>query len=60
MKTKPSKHVLNQESAAYVRCGFSKQDQLRCHVMCIGRQITHFHLERLPFHLRGIARAIML
>ena len=32
--------------------------QIRCHLICSGRQLTHGHLNRLPFHLRGLARAV--
>lgn len=32
--------------------------QIRCHLICSGRQLSHGHLTRLPFHLRGIARAV--
>jgi hypothetical protein len=33
--------------------------QIRCHLVCTGRQLSHGHLDRLPFHLRGIVRAVL-
>lgn len=32
--------------------------QIRCHLLCAGRQISRFRFERIPFHVLGILRAI--
>jgi hypothetical protein len=36
-----------------------KITQIKLHTKCIWWDLTHHHLERVTFHLKGIARAIL-
>lgn len=36
----------------------TRSGQVRLHLVSIRRQLFSFHASRIPFHLRGIARAI--
>ena len=35
-----------------------KSSQIRCHLLCVRRQLSRFHFDRIPFHVHGILRAI--
>jgi hypothetical protein len=32
--------------------------QIRCHLVCVGRQLSRLNFNRIPFHVLGILRAI--
>jgi hypothetical protein len=32
--------------------------QIRCHLLCVRRQVSELHFDRIPFHVFGILRAI--
>jgi hypothetical protein len=36
----------------------ARLDQVRCHLGCVGRQLKRGRVRCLPFHLRGILRAL--
>jgi hypothetical protein len=36
----------------------SRPAQIVCHLRCLLRQLVHLHLDRVPFHIGGIARAL--
>jgi hypothetical protein len=42
------------------RVDLSRRAQIRSHLICVGRQLGNGHLDRVPFHLRGIVRAMIL
>ena len=35
-----------------------RPQQVRCHLVCAGRQLRRLRFRRLPFHARGIFRAL--
>ncbi len=35
-----------------------KRIQSRCHLVCVGRQLSRLSFNRIPFHVLGILRAI--
>jgi hypothetical protein len=35
-----------------------RMQQIKCHLICLTRQIVHGHVGYVAFHVRGIARAL--
>lgn len=48
--------ILEQSLAAVL---LPKAMQICCHLVCVRRQVVRGNLDRVPFHLRGIVRALL-
>lgn len=35
-----------------------REAQIRCHLLCVRKQLSRLHFNRIPFHLLGILRAM--
>jgi hypothetical protein len=47
--------TVNDFSSGYV---LPRLQQVRCHLGCVGRQLRRGRVRRIPFHVRGIFRAM--
>ena len=52
--------VSGAEPAITARGALSRCAQICCHLICVGRPLANRHLHRVPFHLCGIVRAVIL